>query len=92
MDRVADVISNGFDSPSTVLHKCSKEFLDIYNSADLIISKGQGNFEGLMRQKDSRIFFLLMAKCDVIAEILNIKTDNFIVTIKNSERWTLYLL
>jgi len=79
MDMVADVISNGFDSPSTVLHKCSKEFLDIYNSADLIISKGQGNFEGLMQQKDSRIFFLLMVKCDVISEMLNVKKGCFIV-------------
>lgn len=79
MDLVADVISNGFDAPSTVLNKCSKEFLEIYNSADLIISKGQGNFEGLIRQKDSRIFFLLMAKCDVIAEILNVEKGSFVV-------------
>ena len=79
MDLVADVISNGFDAPSTVLHKCSEEFIEIYNSADLIISKGQGNFEGLMKQNDSRIFFLLMAKCDVIAEILNAEKGSFVV-------------
>jgi uncharacterized protein with ATP-grasp and redox domains len=79
MDWVADIVSNGYDAPSTVLHKCSKEFLEIYNSADLIISKGQGNFEGLMHQNDSRIFFLLMAKCDVIGEILNVEKGSFIV-------------
>ena len=79
MDMVADVISNGFDAPSTVLNRCSKKFLEIYNSADLIISKGQGNFEGLMQQNDSKIFFLLMAKCDVIAEILNVNKGSFLV-------------
>lgn len=79
MDLVADVISNGFDAPSTVLNNCSKEFLEVYNSADLIISKGQGNFEGLVREKDARIFFLLLAKCDVIAEMLNVKKGSLVV-------------
>ncbi len=79
MDLVADVISNGFDAPSTVLNKCSKEFHEIYNSADLIISKGQGNFEGLMKENDPRIFFLLMVKCDVIAEMLDVEKGSFIV-------------
>jgi uncharacterized protein with ATP-grasp and redox domains len=79
MDLVADVISNGFDAPSTVLNKCSEEFIGIYKSADLIISKGQGNYEGLMKENDPRIFFLLMAKCDVIAEILHVKKGSFVV-------------
>lgn len=79
MDVVADVISNGFNAPSTVLNKCSKEFLEVYNMADLIISKGQGNYEGLMYENDPRIFFLLMAKCDVIAEKLNVTKGSFVV-------------
>jgi len=33
----------------------------------------------LMKQNDSRIFFLLMAKCDVIAEILNVEKGSFVV-------------
>ncbi len=83
MGMVSKVISNGYDAPSTVLHKCSKEFIEIYNSADIIISKGQGNLEGLITQKDSRIFFLLMVKCDVIAEILNVKKGSFVVCNQN---------
>jgi len=79
IDLVADVISNGFNAPSTILNKCSKEFLELYHSADLIISKGQGNFEGLWQQNDARIFFLLTVKCNVIAEILNVKKGSFIV-------------
>jgi damage-control phosphatase, subfamily I len=79
MDLVADVISNGFDAPSTILNKCSKEFLEVYHAADLIISKGQGNFEGLMNENDPRIFFLLMVKCEVIAEMLHVEKGSFVV-------------
>jgi damage-control phosphatase, subfamily I len=79
LDKVADIIHNGYDAPSTILEYCSSEFMEIFHAADLIISKGQGNLEGLIKQDDSRIFFLLMAKCDVIAEILNVKRGSFVV-------------
>lgn len=79
MTDSAKVISSGFDAPSTVLDYCSPEFLDYYRRADIIISKGQGNLEGLIDEKDDRIFFLLMAKCDVIAERLNVKKYSFVV-------------
>lgn len=79
MDVVADVIDNGSKVPSTVLSTCSPDFLKIYNEADLIISKGQGNFEGLMYENDPRIFFLLMVKCDVVAELVGVEKGNFVV-------------
>lgn len=79
MELVADVIDNGSKVPSTVLSTCSPEFLSIYNEADLIISKGQGNFEGLMYENDPRIFFLLMVKCDVVAESIGVEKGNFVV-------------
>jgi len=79
MELVADVIDNGSKVPSTILSTCSTEFLSIYNEADLIISKGQGNFEGLMYENDPRIFFLLMVKCDVVAESIGVEKGNFVV-------------
>lgn len=79
MHKAASLISNGYDAPSTVLEHCSPAFWEIYRSADLIISKGQGNYEGLMFENDPRIFFLLMAKCDVIAEMLNVEKGSFVV-------------
>lgn len=77
--KVAKVISNGYDVPSTLLNQCSDEFLDIYKSADLIVSKGQGNLEGLLEVDDKRIFFALMVKCNVIAERLKVEKGSFIV-------------
>ncbi len=79
IDNVAEVISSGYDAPSTVLHKSGPQFLERFRSADLIISKGQGNLEGLLYENDPRIFFLLMAKCDVIAETLKVNKGSFLV-------------
>lgn len=79
MDMVADVISNGYDSPSTILSECSDEFRAAYNEADLIISKGQGNYEGLMLENDPRIYFLLMIKCDVVADTIGVQKGDFVV-------------
>jgi len=77
--QFAKVISNGYDAPSTIIDKCSDEFLNIYNKADLIISKGQGNLEGLMNSNNEKIFFLLMVKCEIIGEKIGVKKGDFVV-------------
>jgi damage-control phosphatase, subfamily I len=80
MNSICKVISNGFDAPSTLPEHCSDEFRSAFETADLIISKGQGNFEGLMHHSGKNIFFLLMAKCRPIAELLNVNVNDLIVT------------
>jgi hypothetical protein len=90
MSEVAETISNGYDAPSTIVDKSSEEFRNYFNSAELIISKGQGNLEGLLHLNDKRIFFLLMVKCNVMADFLKVEKDSFVVfnsTMLNSERW-----
>jgi len=79
MSNAAKVISNGYDAASTIPSKSSKEFQKYFEKADLIISKGQGNLEGLFPLNDVRLFFLLMVKCDVIAEFLKVKKESFVV-------------
>ncbi len=79
MTKVARVVSNGYDAPSTLIEHCSEEFLEIYNKADVIVSKGQGNLEGLFESPNQHIFFLLMVKCNVVAERLGVKKDSFVV-------------
>lgn len=60
------VIDNGTACPGTPLGRCSEELEECFKSADLIISKGQGNFETL---SDTRapLYFLLTVKCEVVA-------------------------
>jgi uncharacterized protein with ATP-grasp and redox domains len=63
---IARVIENGSDAPGTVLDECSREFTDAYHAADLVISKGQGNYETLSDEKKN-IFFLFKVKCPTVA-------------------------
>ena len=77
--QFAKIIRNGDDAPSTLLHRVSPEFIEIYQQADLIISKGMGNFEGLMFESDTRLFFLLMIKCPVIGRKIGGKKGEFVV-------------
>ena len=78
MEEVAQVIDNGYDAPSTLPENCSPAFQQLYNEADLVISKGQGNLEGLMDETRDDIFFLLMVKCDVIADRLGVAKGSFV--------------
>lgn len=67
LQEITQIISNGSDAPGTILDECSKEFRKVFKKADLIIAKGQGNYETLNEVKDKNIFFLFMVKCPVIA-------------------------
>lgn len=78
MNKVAKILSSGSDAPGTVLKFCSPDFLETYKEADFIISKGQGNFEALSNEKKS-IFFILRAKCPVIAKSLGCKVGDTIL-------------
>jgi len=70
MDSVVRVITTGIDMPAAALPLCSKEFVDKYKRSDLVIAKGQGNYEALSDEKKN-IFFLLKLKCSIIAKDLN---------------------
>ena len=78
IDKVADIISSGVDAPGNILHLCSDEFFKIYEASDFIISKGQGNYEGLSGE-NRPIFFLLKAKCPVIAKHIGVKQGSIIL-------------
>jgi len=78
LDEVADLISSGSPAPATILKLCNEDFLKRYESADMIISKGQGNYEGLSETKRP-VFFLLKAKCPVIAEDIGVKEDDIVL-------------
>ena len=79
MSEVARVISNGSDVPGTILNLCSKNFLEIYGKADIIIAKGQGNYESLSDEEDDRIYFLLQVKCPVIARHIGVKVGSAVL-------------
>jgi len=67
MTDLVKVIDNGSDAPGTIIENCSDAFRQRFDRADLVISKGQGNYEALS-DVDKDIFFLLKAKCPLIAQ------------------------
>jgi uncharacterized protein with ATP-grasp and redox domains len=77
LDCCERIISSGCNSPGVIIEECSEEFLNIFNSTDIVISKGQGNYETLSENKRG-IFFLLKAKCPVIAKKLDININDYV--------------
>ncbi len=75
---VAKVISSGSTAPGIIPSMCDGKFHEFYRKADMIISKGQGNYEGLS-EENAPIFFLLKAKCNVIAKDLNVNENDIIL-------------
>ena len=66
LTKLVEVVGNGSDAPGTILSDCSPAFRERFSVADLIIAKGQGNYETLS-DEPADIFFLFKAKCPVIA-------------------------
>jgi len=66
LDKLVEIIDNGSDAPGTLIGDCSSEFQSRFAAADLIIAKGQGNYETLSDEPHN-IYFLFKVKCQVIA-------------------------
>ena len=78
------VIDNGSDAPGTILESCSEDFRSRFAGADLVIAKGQGNYETLS-DADKNIFFVLKAKCPVIAQHLGCEIGCLVLTKNNAK-------
>lgn len=78
IDQYAEIIKSGSKASGMLIKSASQEFLEHYQKADLVISKGQGNLESLYNI-ESDIYFLLKAKCDVIAEVLKVEEGDFVL-------------
>ncbi len=74
---LVEVINNGSDAPGTILAECSEKFKRRFENADLIIAKGQGNYETLSDVKKD-IFFVLKAKCPVIAHHIGCEVGSLV--------------
>ena len=76
--ELAEVIENGSDAPGTILADCSEDFVERFNKADLIIAKGQGNYETLS-EVDKDIYFLLKAKCPVVVRDIGCQMGSLVM-------------
>ena len=83
---VVDVIDNGSDAPGTILENCSETFRRRFDQSDLIIAKGQGNYETLS-EVDKNIFFLVRPKCNVLAQHLGREIGSLVLSGSNHSRF-----
>ncbi len=79
INEFANVIDNGTDAPGTPLHQCSSSFIEHFNTADIVIAKGQANFETL-NTAEREIYFLTQIKCPVIAKAYDYQVGDWIVS------------
>ena len=84
MDEIVPVLPNGMDGPfpGTRVSRCSPEVQALYKEADLIISKGGGNFDSLDEDKavyGRNISFLFLSKCYVYEKLLNTPINGLIL-------------
>lgn len=78
LTEMVEVIDNGSDGPGTIMETCSQSFRDRFEDADLVIAKGQGNYETLS-DVNKNIYFLLKAKCPVIARDLGCEVGKMVL-------------
>jgi damage-control phosphatase, subfamily I len=66
MDRVAEIAACGSGAPGLVLDACGEDARRMFMQADMVVAKGQGNYEALS-DAPRDVFFLLMVKCAVVS-------------------------
>ncbi len=78
LDGVCRVIDNGSDAIGTIIEWTSATFQEAFRASDLVISKGQGNFETLT-ETEKRTFFLFQSKCDLVSKELGLSPGSMLL-------------
>ncbi|MCK5131222.1 MAG: DUF89 family protein [Candidatus Sabulitectum sp.] len=72
LHKVAELISSGIDVPAIIPDMLSGRARNIYESAGIILAKGQGNLEGLFGLNDPRVYHSFVVKCPVVSRATGI--------------------
>lgn len=78
LDRIAEILPTGSDVPGVFLAEASAPFRHRFQGAQLILSKGMGNFEGLS-EEPGPLFFLLQAKCGPVAREIGVERGSLVL-------------
>ena len=78
MNDVAEVIDSGMTVPGTIIEKGSDRFRKLFFGSDIVVSKGQGNFEEIVGESGGNVYFLLTVKCDVVADFLKVPVGTMV--------------
>lgn len=81
IEDVCPVIDTGDKSPGVLFNRCSPAFREAFDASDLVVAKGQGNYESLSGRTDRAFVFVTKVKCDVIADDIGFPTGSNVVRI-----------
>ncbi len=70
-NELCNLVDSGVNTPGFAYSRATQEAKDLFDSADLVISKGMGNYECLSPSHREKICFLLKVKCGVVANSLD---------------------
>lgn len=71
MDRIAKILTNGAAVAGTVIDKLPEESRAALDGADVVLAKGQGNYESLSGQ-GRHIYYSFLCKCDLFMRRFNV--------------------
>ena len=71
LDKVADIVSNGEAIAGTIYDMMPTQAKQALDEADVILAKGQGNYESMSGQ-GRHVFYEFLCKCDLFTNRFNV--------------------
>ena len=81
-DKLCHLVDSGVNTPGFAYSRTTKEAKELFDSADLVISKGMGNYECLSPTHRDNICFLLKVKCGVVANSLDMELGDIVCKLR----------
>lgn len=85
MDQLCTLIDSGVNTPGFVYERATQEAKSLFDTADIIIAKGMGNYECLTPIVRKNICFLLKVKCSVVSRSLGHEIGSIICKFENAK-------
>jgi len=84
IDKISEVIAGDenqrYSAPGFIINSVSDDFMRRFREFDVIIAKGQGNYEALS-EVDRRVYFLLLIKCPLVARDLKGSVGDYVIRV-----------
>ncbi len=77
-DKLCELVDSGVNTPGFTYNRATKYSQKLFDSVDLVVSKGMGNYECMSESHRKDICFLLKVKCDVVASSLGKKVGDIV--------------
>lgn len=77
-DTLCELVDSGVNTPGFVYERANLQAQKLFDSADLVITKGMGNYECLSPSPRDNLLYLLKVKCIVVANSLGREVGDII--------------